>query len=284
VSRFVLAVASGKGGTGKTTLSVALAMALAGTHDVTLLDADVEAPNGHLFLRLEWTGDEPLSRLVPTFDEERCDGCGICREVCAFRAIVVLGGSPLLFPELCASCGACARLCPSNAIREQEHEIGRLEAGHAGTLRFVQGRLNVGEARAVPVVDAVVRHAHDSGTFVIDAAPGTSCPVIAAVRGADYLLLVTEPTRFGLNDLELAVEMARALGLPHGVVINRADLGDDKVQEYCRREGIPILLEIPFDRAVAETCATGGTLLDVRPELAQTLRTLFEHVRKEVAP
>ncbi|RJO64419.1 MAG: (4Fe-4S)-binding protein [Myxococcales bacterium] len=281
-TNFTLAVASGKGGTGKTTLAIALALSLARQGEpVTLLDADAEAPNIHLFLKPEFTCKETVSRPVPEVDESRCTGCGVCRDVCAFKAIAVIGDKPLLFPELCAGCGACARFCPEGAIREIDHEVGWVERGAVRGLDFFRGRLKVGEARVTPVIDALRRHTRKKGVTIIDAPPGTSCPVIAASRKADYLILVTEPTPFGVNDLQLAVEMARTLKLPHGVVVNRADMGGREVYDYCRAERIPVLLEIPFDRAFAAAYATGATLLDVRLEYQATLAGLAEELRRE---
>jgi MinD superfamily P-loop ATPase len=285
VSSFALAVASGKGGTGKTTVAVALALALARSGEsVSLLDADAEAPNGRLFMKPEWHRRSTVHRLVPHIDSELCDGCGICGRVCAFKAIAVLGGTPLVFPELCASCGACTRLCPAGAIDEHLHPVGTIETGIAKRVDFTEARLNVGEARVVPLIEALRRYQRAEGTTIIDAPPGTSCPTLAAVRGVDYLMLVTEPTAFGAHDLALAVEAAVALDIPHGIIINRAGLGGPEVHDFARSKDIPILLEIPFDRGVAECYATGGTLIDAQPALEPVLADLVQRVRSEVTP
>jgi len=283
MSRKVLAVASGKGGTGKTTVAVAMVQALAKRRaPVTLLDTDVEAPNAHLFLHPVLDHRDPVVRIVPDLNETICDGCGLCAEVCAFHAIAMLGPKPTVFPELCSGCGACSRLCPKQALRDVGHEVGRVETGQAGRIRFVHGVLNIGEARAVPVITEVRRHEAEEGTTIIDAPPGTSCPVIAAVRKADHLLLVTEPTRFGLHDLRLTVEMAQELGLTMSVLINRVGAGSTDIEAWCSNESIPVVLRIPFERDIGAACARGETLLDVRPRVADQLLSFVDSVRAEV--
>mgnify|MGYP000908191008 CR=1 FL=1 len=264
-NRTTFAVASGKGGTGKTTVAVNLALFLADAgRPVQYLDCDVEEPNGHLFLQphIDTTGEVGIP--VPVVDEARCTGCGKCAEVCRYRAIAVLK-KPMLFPELCHGCGGCALACPEGAIREKDRPIGVVETGRAGGVDFVQGRLHVGEPMSPPLIRAVRARTSGSGTAILDAPPGTACPVVAAVRGVDFVLLVTEPTPFGLHDLRLAVEMVRRLRLPHGVVVNRADAGDGRVLDYCAAESVPVLIEIPDDRRVAEACSRGQAALRVLP-------------------
>jgi MinD superfamily P-loop ATPase len=261
----IVAIASGKGGTGKTTVAVNLALSLAG--EVQLLDCDVEAPNAHLFLRPQNQTSEPAGIPVPVVDPERCSGSGACSQLCQYNAIVTLKTGAMVFPELCHGCGGCARVCPSGAIREEIRPIGVVEQGRSDRVRLVQGRLNVGEALAPPLIREVKKHV-DGGTVVlVDAPPGTSCPMIAAVHGSDYVILVTEPTPFGLNDLALAVEAVRELGLPCGVVVNRVGVGDDRVHDYCVAEGLEILLEISDDRRIAEAYARGRTIVEAVPEL-----------------
>ena len=291
-----IAMASGKGGTGKTTLATNLAALLAKRGvAVRLLDADVEEPDCHLFLHPTIERREPVRVEVPVVDDARCDACGVCAEVCAFSAITVIGSTVLVFPELCHSCGACYLLCPEGAIREESRDTGVVEYGRAslpGRAAFplVTGVLAVGEAKAVPTTRATVAAADDANVDVvlIDAPPGTSCPVIEAVRGSDLVVLVTEPTPFGLHDLELAVEMVRALDLRCVVAVNRADLGDDRVQRYCAAEGLEIVLELPNDRRIAEAYARGELLLDAIPDLEQRLSTAWDWItaatrRTEVA-
>jgi MinD superfamily P-loop ATPase len=270
-----VAVASGKGGTGKTTIAVSLA--LSREEPGTLLDCDVEEPNAHLFLHPSIEEAHPVELLVPEVDTALCTGCGACSRACRFHAIVTLGTEPLVFPELCHACGGCTLACPTHAIREVPFRIGVVERGRAGALAFAQGRLDVGRAMAVPVIRALRSTAQDGAGFtVIDAPPGTSCPVVASVRGTDVVLLVTEPTPFGLNDLVLAVGMVRSLGIPFGVVINRSDIGDAAVRDYCAGERIPVLLEIAEDRRIAEAYSRGVPALSAVPDLAHRFRALAE--------
>jgi MinD superfamily P-loop ATPase len=261
----IVAIASGKGGTGKTTVAVNLALSM--STDVQLLDCDVEAPNAHLFLRPPIDTSENAGIQVPIVDPARCTGCGECSQLCQYNAIVTLRRGAMVFPELCHGCGGCIRVCPEGAITEGLRPIGVVEQGWAGTVRLLYGRLNVGEALAPPLIRAVRSHADSDSLVLVDAPPGTSCPMISAVRGADLVILVTEPTPFGLNDLALAVEAVRALGIPCGVVVNRAGAGDRRVHEYCAAESLEILLEIPDDRRIAEAYARGLPLVEAVPEL-----------------
>jgi len=278
-----IAIASGKGGTGKTTVAVNLAWVLAASgQTVQYLDCDVEEPNGHIFLEPRITATESVGILVPVVDEETCTGCRRCAEVCQYHAIAVLK-KPLVFPELCHGCGGCALVCPVGAIREESRTIGVVEAGQAERVAFVQGRLNVGEPMAPPLIRAVKQRAITDGVAILDAPPGTSCPVVTTVRDADYILLVTEPTPFGLNDLRLAVEMIRQLGVRHGVAINRSDSGDSRVREFCAAESIPVLLEIPNDRRVAEAYSRGQMAVRVLSDWADRMRQLWSRMNKNEA-
>jgi len=273
----IFAVASGKGGTGKTT--VALSLALAAEGPVELLDCDVEEPNCHLFLHVSSVRHEAVGLPVPVVDPARCDACGVCGEACQFGGIVVLPHGAHVVPSLCHGCGACARLCPTGAISETVRRLGEVVEGECGTVHLVTGRLDVGQTLAPPVVRAVRRRANGAGLVVVDAPPGTSCPVMAAVRDADVAVLVTEPTPFGLNDLELAVVALRRLSLPFGVVVNRAGCGDRRVHNYCAAEEIPILLEIPHDRRIAEAYARGEARVEALPELKPDFRFLLDRLR-----
>ena len=274
----VLAVASGKGGTGKTTLTVSLALSIRGS--VRLLDCDVEEPNCHIFLRPEIESSETVGVPVPLVDERKCTACGDCAEICQYNAIAVLKTGVLVFPELCHGCGGCALICPEGAISETSREVGVVEAGRAGRVEFVHGRLRVGEAMSPPLVRAVKRHVKNNGITIIDCPPGTSCPVIAAVKDSDYVILVTEPTPFGLHDLTLAVDTVRWMRMSFGVVINRADVGDARVRDYCAREGISVLLEIPDDRRIAEAYSRGSLIVEALPEYRGLFDTLAEKIKE----
>ncbi len=274
----LIAIASGKGGTGKTTVAVHLAALLSAEgRAVEYLDCDVEEPNGHLFLKPEITSTESIGIPIPVVDEERCISCGKCAAVCEFNAIAMLQ-KPLVFPELCHGCGACTQVCPVDAIHEEPRSIGTVEAGHAGAIPFVQGCLNVGEPMAPPLIRAVKAMRQSNRITLLDSPPGTSCPAVTAMRGADLVLLVTEPTPFGLHDLTLAVEATRPLGLRMGVVINRADGEEQSVQEYCRTEDIPILAELPDDRQAAECYARGELFFPRLPEWRDHFARLWSQI------
>ncbi len=278
--RFRLAVASGKGGTGKTTLATSLATVLAEDgRSIGYVDCDVEEPNGHLFLApsLQWR--RVVTTSVPEVDESRCNRCGACGAACRFSAIVPLPNRVLTFPKLCHGCGGCVLACKEQAIREVPRAIGVVEGGVSGPLGFAHGRLDVGEAMAPPLIRALLEAVPQRETLVLDAPPGTSCPVIASIQTADAVLLVTEPTPFGLNDLALAVDTVRALGLPCGVAVNRAGCGDNDTYDYCAREGIPILFEVPNDRRIARAYSRGELAVRALPELRSGLLELFEKLR-----
>ncbi len=274
-----VAVASGKGGTGKTTVATNLAfVASRNGRSVAYLDCDVEEPNGGIFLKPQVTSTRTVSTPIPQVDLAKCTLCGECGAICRFSAIVCLGKKVLVFPELCHACGGCSLVCPDDAIEEVPRETGLLEIGHVGPIRFIQGTLNVGDAKSPPVIKAVRAAAPEVDLVIVDAPPGTSCPVIESIRDCDCVLLVTEPTPFGLHDLKLAVEMVRALGLGFAVVINRAGLGNRGVHGYCEREGITVLAEIPDDRRIAEVYSRGELVCEALPEYA----TLYGELLKAV--
>ncbi len=272
----IISVASGKGGTGKTTVATNMSLAVAG--DVTLLDCDVEEPNAHLFIRPEIGQTIAVSTPVPSIDMTRCTLCKKCAEICRFKAITVVADTVLTFPELCHSCGGCMLICPENAVSEVERELRVVETGSKNGLFFVHGRLRVGEAMSPPLIRKVREYIRPGGINIIDAPPGTSCPVIAAMKDADVVLLVTEPTPFGLHDLKLAAEAVKLLGIPAGLVINRSDKGDDRVKAYAEKENLPVLMEIPFDRRIAEAYSTGRLLIDAFPEWKQRFAKLYDQL------
>jgi len=258
-----IVLASGKGGTGKTTVATNLAAMLADRgQEVCYADCDVEEPNGHIFLKPAIERVEPVTVPVPEVDRDVCTLCGQCGQACQYHAIVCLGREVLTFPQMCHGCGACALVCPTGAITAKPRRVGVVEMGTAQAIRVVQGRLDIGEPIAPTIIRKVKAHLAEAcesagAIAVVDAPPGTSCATVQTVRGADYVLLVTEPTPFGLHDLKLAVEMARVLAVPFGILINRADLADAGLRAYCREQNIDVLAEIPDDRRIAEAYSRG---------------------------
>jgi len=274
-----IAIASGKGGTGKTTIATNLAVSLSQAgRIVQYLDCDVEEPNGHIFLKPHIDCVEEVTVGVPQVDESKCTGCGRCGQLCQYSAIICIQKHVLTFEQLCHSCGGCMAICPESAITEKQRRIGVAEYGAVDGVAFGHGKLDIGAIQTPALIRHVKRHAKDDAIVILDAPPGTSCPVIEAVKGTDFVLLVTEPTPFGLNDLELAVGMVKAMKLPFAVIINRCDMGDDGVTQYCRREGIEIAMEIPNDRKIAEAYSRGTMMVDVRPEYRAEFRRLYERI------
>lgn len=293
-----IAVASGKGGTGKTMVSTSLALSLVRWEQATcdhqlppsptkllFLDGDVEAPNAHLFLKPEIQKSKEVGNLVPMIDENKCTFCGRCAEVCQYHAIAVLGKKTLVFNQLCHGCGSCTLNCPENAISEQLHVMGLLESGVSKDgFQFAQGIMNVGEPMAVPIIHQLKEWTHhdDYLTVIIDVSPGASCPVVEAIRDVDFLLLVTEPTPFGLHDLKLAVQLAKELSLPCGVILNRCDIGNQSVEAYCQEANIKILARIPYRREIAEVLAAGKPLVDGFPEYEELFRGIYCAILSEI--
>lgn len=303
-----IVVASGKGGTGKTTVATSLALAAADRKSVRVLDCDVEAPNAALFLRPTMEERKEVGILLPVVDEALCTYCGKCAEVCEYHAIAVIGKNMLIFPELCHGCGSCMRLCPEQAISERLDVMGVLESGStASGVDFARGVMNVGEPMAVPIIRelkkwnavslrAQAKQSPPSGEIALgksaprtsspqgnaveirDAPPGASCPVVETMRGADFAILVTEPTPFGLHDLKQVVNIARELNIPAGVVINRDGIGDDAVEKYCAENELPILMKIPMKRRFAEAIASGKTLVEAAPEYRAAFRAMLETI------
>lgn len=274
-----LAVASGKGGTGKTTVAVNLALS-AGA--MQLIDCDVEAPNAAIFLGVEPREIEEVTQQVPVVDADGCDGCGECARFCRYNALAALTDDVLVFPELCRGCGGCALVCPRDAITYDQRRLGAIESAASGEITFYRGLLEVGAALAVPVIRALKRRIDPARDAILDAPPGSACPVLETVEGGDYCLLVTEPTPFGLHDLKLAVAAIRSLDVPCGVVINRDGSGDDRVARWCEVEGLPVLLRIPDDRRIAELYADGHTFADALEGWSARFRAMLARIRSEV--
>jgi len=277
----IISIASGKGGTGKTTVATNLAVSLGS--EVQLLDCDVEEPNAHLFMHPVFDLTETVTTPVPEVDMDKCTLCGKCGDICQFKAIVVVGETVLPFEELCHSCGGCMAVCPEDAITEKGRELGIIQKGHRNGIEFIHGKLRVGEAMSPPLINKVLSYTDPALLTIVDAPPGTSCPVIESMKNADFVLLVTEPTPFGLHDLKLAVGAVKILDIPCGLVINRSDLGDEKVKEYAEHENLPILMEIPFDRQIAETYSRGELIVEAMPEWKEKFLELNEKIKALVA-
>jgi MinD superfamily P-loop ATPase len=279
----IISVASGKGGTGKTLVATSLALSLSDNYKIQLLDCDVEEPNANILLHLAVYQSIPVYIPIPKLAKTKCTYCGKCAEVCAYNAIAILKERVLVFPELCHGCGACSYLCPESAITEKGRQIGVVERGNSGNLELIQGKLDVGEAMAPPLIRGVKKYIDPANIVIIDVPPGTSCPVVETIEGSEFCLLVTEPTPFGLNDLSLAVEVVRKLDIPFGVVINRVGVGDEEVEKYCHREGIPILLRIPLDRNIAMLYSQGIPLIEGLPRWRKEFLKLFHDIKDIMA-
>jgi len=273
-----ISIASGKGGTGKTTIATNLALSIGS--NVQLLDCDVEEPNAHLFINPVFAETDTVFTPVPEVNEKKCTYCGKCAEICQFKAIAVLETAVLVFSELCHSCGGCMEVCPEDAITETGRELGVIQKGRRNGIEFIHGKLRLGEAMSPPLIKKVREHEMPGKVTIIDAPPGTSCPVIASMKDTDFVLLVTEPTPFGLYDLKLAVGAVKILDIPCGLLINRSDLGDDQVKEYARAMNLPILMEIPFDRQIAEAYSRGEPLIEQIPDWKDKFLDLYDRINR----
>lgn len=281
----IISVASGKGGTGKTTIAVNFALALAKDkkRSVQYLDCDVEEPNAHLFLKPKISNTKSVNIAIPKINDAKCNYCGKCAEVCVYNAIAVTKNKVLVFPGLCHGCGACMLFCPEKAISEEGKEIGILEEGRAESIHFVHGRLNIGEPMAPPIIREIKKKIKNGNNAItlIDAPPGTSCPVIESIKESDYTILVTEPTPFGLHDLILAVEVLKKLKIPHGVILNKCDIGDHKVEAYCKNNNIPILLSIPLDKEIAIAYSKGIPIVQINSFYKNKFIQLMKKILKD---
>jgi MinD superfamily P-loop ATPase len=278
-----IGVASGKGGTGKTTVAVALALALSKKEPVVqFVDCDVEEPNADLLLKPELAKEEAVELSIPVVDRDKCTGCGKCKEICRYNAVAVVKGKALIFENLCHACGGCRLICPEDAVSERKKSIGTIAAGRREGIAFFKGVLNVGEPMATPVIRAVKARARQDVPTILDAPPGTACPVIATVKGCDYCLLVTEPTPFGLYDLELMLRVVRELGIPAGVIINKDDQWSVNIEEYALRQDIPVLMKIPFSREIAELYSRGIPLNEADRIWDEEFHRLYGRVEKEI--
>ena len=275
----IVAVASGKGGTGKTLVAVNLALSIG---NIKLLDCDVEEPNAHLLLHPEINKKETVYTSIPRVDGQLCNACGECTKFCQFNAIFVNSDKILVFPELCHSCGGCALVCNRKAITWEKHKIGTLHFGTSDGLALVYGELEVSKPLAVPIIKAVKKRINEGENVILDSPPGTSCPFVETVSGSDFCVLVTEPTPFGLHDLKITVEVLRKIGVPFGVVINREGIGDKKVYDYCRKETIRIMMEIPYQRRIAELYSKGIPFSLEMPEWEEKFHALYDGIAELV--
>jgi len=275
----IISIASGKGGTGKTTVATNLALSLEG---VQLIDCDVEEPNANIFLNATMHERKEISVDIPKIDKILCDFCGKCSEFCMYNALAVVPTDVLVFPELCHSCGGCKLVCPRDAISWDKRAVGVIEHGTTRGMDFYHGVLNVGEIQAIPVIKALKQKIKKDKQVILDAPPGTSCPVIETVNSSDYCILVTEPTPFGLHDLKLAVEVIRHLKIPFGVIINRDGIGYSKVEDYCQKENVSIVMKIPYSEKIANLYSKGIPFVTELPEWRQRFCNLFSDIQAEV--
>ncbi|RLD61416.1 MAG: ATPase [Bacteroidetes bacterium] len=279
-----IAIASGKGGTGKTTLSTNLSNFFAEEENVVLVDLDVEEPDSGLFLNAELISKEDKFKMIPKWDKDKCTLCGLCQKVCNYNAVIQLGNEIMVFPELCHSCYACSELCPTSALPMLSKKMGELKQFKSNNLVFIESRLDIGEEQAVPLIaqtnEYVDKHFPNEINKIFDCPPGTSCPVIEATKDADFVILVTEPTPFGLNDLILAVETMKTLNKIFAVVINRYGIGNDDVIEYCEKEKIPIIAKIPNSRKIAELYSNGKLIYKDIPEVKKQFENIKNYISK----
>jgi MinD superfamily P-loop ATPase len=277
-----IAIASGKGGTGKTTVATNLAWTIASEGDsVSYIDCDVEEPNGHIFLKPEIDAKQTATMDYPVINDELCISCGKCAEICQYKAIMFLGEKSIVMPEMCHSCGGCMLVCPVGALTYEKREIGYIETGKSNGIDFVHGMLKIGQVMSPPLIKQTKTHISETGTTIIDSPPGTSCPVIESVRGADFVLLVTEPTPFGLSDFKLAVDVISKLNIPFGAFINRSDIGSQDTVNFCNKNRISILSSLPDDRHIAETYSKGSLISETSSDIREIFLALYSDLKQE---
>jgi len=275
----IISVASGKGGTGKTTVATNLALSLG---KLQFIDCDVEEPNANIFFKAEIKEREDVKVEIPEIDKEKCNYCGKCSEFCAYNALAVVPSDVLVFTELCHSCGGCSLVCPQNAVNWMEKTVGKIEHGFTNGIDFYHGLLNVGEIQAIPVIKALKKKIDREKTVILDAPPGTSCPVVETVGRSDYCILVTEPTPFGFHDLKLAIDVVKHIGIPFGVIINRDGVGNKKVELFCQHEKIPLIMKIPQSEKIAQLYSNGVAFVNEMDNWCDKFKKLFKNITEEV--
>ncbi len=276
-----IAVASGKGGTGKTTVSTALAEALGSECSVSFFDTDVEEPNGSIFLKTEFDKISPVFVKIPVLDDKKCLKCGGCASFCKFKAIIFFGDLPMIFPELCHSCGGCVIQCKGRALTEINKEIGVISSGKSGKINFFEGKINIGYPMATPLIKNLRNIHTEADIEIIDAPPGTSCSMINAVKDVDFVILVTEPTPFGVHDLGIALETVRGMYLKCGVIINRSESEKNMALQFCEKNNVPILLQIPFSEEVAKNYSVGKNILETMPQLKKEFLEIIKEIKNQ---
>ncbi len=275
----IISVASGKGGTGKTTIATNLALSL---KNVQFIDCDVEEPNAHIFIKPSIKHIEKVNVLMPKINYSFCNFCGKCAEFCQYNAIAVFEKQVLIFPELCHHCGGCKFICPKNAITEEEITIGKIKKGNANSIDFIAGELDIAQSPPSPLIRRLKKYISKHTNIIIDAPPGTSCTMIESIEDSDFCILVTEPTPFGLNDLKLAISVVQKMNIKYGVVINQCDIGDNKVEEFCVNNKIDILMKIPYSRKIAEAYSKGESIISILPEYKFKFREMYEKIKMRV--
>lgn len=275
-----IAILSGKGGTGKTFVSVNLAEA---APSAFYLDCDVEEPNGHLFFKPDHVKTIPVYKKLPVFQEDKCNGCRKCIDFCRFNALAFIGKKPKVFPDICHSCGGCSYICPENAVTEEKHQIGHVECGEHGNVKVVTGVLNIGEASGVGVIKEVLRQAegYKDENVIIDCPPGSACTVMESIEQSDYCIMVAEPTVFGLHNFEMVHELVRLLGKPYGVIINKAPEEETAMDIYCKENDIQVLCRIPYSSKTASLGAKAKIMSEEDEEMKIMFKDLFSKVMKE---
>ncbi len=281
----IISVASGKGGTGKTTIAVNLALSISSNHqDVSFLDCDVEEPNAHIFLKPIIEEEHMVEIPVPQVDEKECTHCGECARICRYNAILALKDKIIIFPDLCHGCGGCMLLCPAKAISEKGRVVGKIKKGLSDSIQFTSGLLSTGEVLSPSVIREVKRYAKGNGVNIIDSPPGTSCPFVESVRKSDFCLLVTEPTPFGINDLKIALQVIRELKIPSGVVLNKSsDEYDVEIERFCTGENVEILMKIPWNREIAMRYSIGVPLVEDNEMWKRSFYELFEAIKSQLS-